>query len=218
MAANFYATPRLTTISFAAGVLLFLLPFAEIRCNGASFAQISGLNMVTGSAPKMSGDLENLTQSLGRLDNSTIKTEKGKGEGKSYAFAVIALLLGIGGLVVSLLKKRTHDPLELLLGVVGAVALIALMIQVKADVNTQLKTGNENADDMNGMVRVSVDFTAWFFLCVACYLASAFFSYKQKELVTAGDVPPKDAPQVPINNPGDQSDFPAGPSGEKDLG
>lgn len=218
MATNFYATPRLTTISFAAGILLFLLPFAEIRCNGASFAQISGLNMVTGSAPKMSNDLEGLTQSFGRYDNSTIKTEKNKGEGKVYAFAVIAVLLGIGGLAVSLLKKKTHDPLELLLGAVGAAALIALMIQVKADVNSQLKSGNENAEDLGGMMKVSIDFTAWFFLCVASYLASAFFSYKQKELVTAGDIPPKDAPQVPINNPGDQSDFPAGPSGEKDLG
>ena len=30
--------------------------------------------------------------------------------------------------------------------------------------------------------------------------------------------PPKNAPQVPINNPGDQSDFPAGPTGETELG
>ena len=30
--------------------------------------------------------------------------------------------------------------------------------------------------------------------------------------------PPKNAPQVPINNPGDQSDFPAGPTGESELG
>ncbi len=33
-----------------------------------------------------------------------------------------------------------------------------------------------------------------------------------------GDVPPGGAPQVPINNPGDQSDFPAGPSAEPGLG
>ena len=30
--------------------------------------------------------------------------------------------------------------------------------------------------------------------------------------------PPKNAPQVPINNPGDQSNFPAGPTGETELG
>ena len=33
-----------------------------------------------------------------------------------------------------------------------------------------------------------------------------------------GANPTKRAPQLPINNPGDQSDFPAGPTGETDLG
>ena len=33
-----------------------------------------------------------------------------------------------------------------------------------------------------------------------------------------GANPTKKAPQLPINNPGDQSDFPAGPTGETDLG
>ena len=32
------------------------------------------------------------------------------------------------------------------------------------------------------------------------------------------ETPPKNAPQLPINNPGDQSDFPAGPTGETELG
>src|SRR5947208_1548302 len=96
---NFYATPRLTTFSFAAGLLLFLLPFAEIKCNGASFAQISGLNMVTGSSPKMSSDLEGMTKSLGSYDRPNAKLND-DGKGKVYVFAVIALLLGIGGLLV----------------------------------------------------------------------------------------------------------------------
>jgi hypothetical protein len=30
--------------------------------------------------------------------------------------------------------------------------------------------------------------------------------------------PPKNAPQLPINNPGDQSNFPAGPTSESELG
>ena len=33
-----------------------------------------------------------------------------------------------------------------------------------------------------------------------------------------GANPAKKAPQLPINNPGDQSDFPAGPTGETELG
>lgn len=32
------------------------------------------------------------------------------------------------------------------------------------------------------------------------------------------DIPPAGAPQLDIDNPGDQSDFPAGPSAEPELG
>ena len=219
MAVNsFYATPRLTTVSFAVGLLLFLLPFAEIKCNGASVAHLSGLNMVTGSAPKMAGDLENMTQAFGQYENPNTKINRREEKGKVYAFAVIALLLGIGGLAVSLTKKAPFNQLEMLLGAAGAVALIVLMMQVKSDVNSQLKNEHTDVEGFSGMMRVSVDFTAWFFLCVLSFLASAFFSYKQKELTAAGDLPPQAAPQLDINNPGDQSEFPAAPSGEKDLG
>jgi hypothetical protein len=30
--------------------------------------------------------------------------------------------------------------------------------------------------------------------------------------------PPRSAPQLPIQNPGDQSEFPSAPEGERDLG
>jgi len=220
MAANsFYTTPRLTTVSFAVGVLLFLLPFAEIKCNGASVAHLSGLNMVTGSAPKVGGDLENMTQALGQYDSPDTKINRREEKGKVYAFAVIALLLGIGGLAVSLTKKTPFNQLELLLGIAGAVALIVLMIQVKSDVSSQLKSeNNTDVNGFSGMMKVSVDFTVWFFLCLLSFLVSAFFSYKQKELVATGDLPPQAAPQLDLKNPGDQSEFPAGPSGERDLG
>lgn len=33
-----------------------------------------------------------------------------------------------------------------------------------------------------------------------------------------GDIPPRNAPQLNIDNPGEQSDFPAGPSVEEELG
>ena len=39
---------------------------------------------------------------------------------------------------------------------------------------------------------------------------------KQKE--SRGHLPPANAPQLDINNPGDQSNFPAGPSAEPELG
>jgi hypothetical protein len=215
---NFYRTPYLTTISFAVGILLFFLPFMEVKCNGTALAQMRGTDMVTGSSPKMGDEFEQMTKSFDRSDNGGIdKTTKTEREGKVYVLAIIALLLGVAGFIISLMKRGGYNKMEMLFGIIGAVTLIALMVQVKNDASSQIETGNKETDGFSSMMKVSVNFTIWFFLCVLSYLSAAFISYKQKDLVAEG-LPPAKAPQLDIQNPGDQSEFPAAPTGDKDLG
>ena len=47
--------------------------------------------------------------------------------------------------------------------------------------------------------------------------ATAFYIVRKKSRNKRG-APPSNAPQLPIENPGDQSEFPAAATGEKDLG
>lgn len=47
--------------------------------------------------------------------------------------------------------------------------------------------------------------------------ATAVMLVRKKKNETAG-APPKAAPQLPIQNPGDQSEFPTAPEEEKNLG
>jgi LPXTG-motif cell wall-anchored protein len=47
--------------------------------------------------------------------------------------------------------------------------------------------------------------------------ATVFFINKKKKQ-DKDENPPKDAPQLKIENPGEQSEFTAAPSGEPDLG
>ena len=49
-------------------------------------------------------------------------------------------------------------------------------------------------------------------------VATVAYLVVSKRAKQQGQQPSKRAPQVPINNPGDQSDFPAGPTGESELG
>lgn len=215
---NFYRAPHLTTISFAVGVLLFFLPFMEVKCNGTTLAQMSGTDMVTGAEPKMGADFEQMAKGLNKKNDGVTTTTKTEKKGKVYVLAIVALALGIIGVIISLMKKGGYNKLEMVVGAIGAIALIALMIHVKSDVNSQMETDKKGSDEFSGMVNISIDFTIWFFLCVLSYLAAAFFSYKQKDLVNEGEIPPVNAPQTVIQNPGDQSDFPAAASGGKDLG
>ncbi|HZH65300.1 MAG TPA: hypothetical protein VEY10_10445 [Flavisolibacter sp.] len=217
---TFYRHPKLTTISFAVGILLFLLPFLEIKCNGSSVAQLSGKDMVFGSAPKVSNDLENLGKGFGDREyaNTSAKTDTG---GKVYVVAIIALVLGIIGLAASLQKPKPNYTAVMAAGIAGALALIILIIQVKGDINAEMKTqagSDAFSNQFSGMLKVSVGITAWFILCLLSYIAAAFLGYKQKGLVLTRDSPPANAPQLNIQNPGDQSDFPAPPTGDKDLG
>lgn len=57
-------------------------------------------------------------------------------------------------------------------------------------------------------------------LTVASLIAVATGAYlAQRTRKRAGrNTPPKNAPQLSIKNPGDQSEFPSAPEGERDLG
>jgi hypothetical protein len=218
---NFYRNPRLTTIAFGAGILLFFLPFLEIKCNGSAVAQLSGKDMVFGSAPKVSNDLENLGKGFGDREYANTNAKTGT-KGKVYVAAIIALALGLIGLVASLQKPRPNYTATTIAGIAGAIVLIVLIIQVKGDINAEMKTQAEGTDPFSnqfaGMLKVSVAITPWFILCLLSYIAAAFFGYKQKGQVAISDIPPATAPQLNIQNPGDQSEFPAAPTGGKDLG
>ncbi len=219
---NFYRNPQITTIAYAVGILLFFLPFLEIKCNGSSVAQLSGKDMVFGSSPELGKDLESFGKNLGDANNEIKTTAKTESKGKVYVAAIVALALGILGLIFSLRKPRPNYAASMLTGAIGALALIVLIIQVKGDINSEMKTQSGTSDpfssQLSGMMKVSVDITFWFILCVLSYLLAAFVSYKQKQLVNIGEIPSANAPQTPIQNPGDQSEFPAAPTGDKDLG
>lgn len=217
---NFYRTPHLTTISFAAGVLLFLLPFVEIKCSGQTMQKISGLDLVTGTSLKNNSDMgfDRMTNSFDRGNDTAAMKTKADEEVKAYTIALIALIFGVAGVIISLMKKGGYNKLEIVAGIVGAICLLILMVQVKNDVGDMIKSESGGADDFGGLGGITVDFTFWFYVCLLSYLVAAFFSYKQKDLVDTGQLPSTNAPQTPLNNPGDQSDFPAKATGDRDLG
>ena len=49
-------------------------------------------------------------------------------------------------------------------------------------------------------------------------IAATTYLIIRKRQQKKDDAVPADAPQLPIENPGDQSEFPAGPSGGQELG
>jgi hypothetical protein len=217
-----YRQPYLTTATFALGLLLFLLPFFNIQCSNVTMARLSGISLATGGKPSVTGDLESLQNGFGnrRLDygDEPGKTKMGD-EGHLFITALAALILGVVGLALSLVSKGRNQRLAMMVGMLGAVALIASWIEVVAYVKTNARSGSDNStSDFSGMVNVSASPTFWFFLSLVCFAASAYISYKRSHPSYSAEVPPRTAPQIKIENPGEQSEFPAAPHEERDLG
>jgi cation transport ATPase len=171
---NFLRSPYTTTISFAVAILLFLLPFAEVKCNGSTLMSNTGI--ATGGKWRTVADAgKGLFGGDTNKSSSSVSRDEKQPPDK---YAIAALVLGIVGLIVTFLKFKPKNSVVIVIGIIAAVALIALMIQLKSDVGA--KTGKDN--ELNMDVKIKVAFTVWYFLSVISFLAAAFFGYKHHKL------------------------------------
>jgi hypothetical protein len=168
--------------SFAVGLLLFFVPFLDIKCNNMVLQKVSGIQLATGFKVKGPGTDNSLFGNLEKMDNDGSNT-KVKSEKKSpNTLALVALGLGVAGLLFAIgnLKKAS-----MVAAAFTVVALIATMIDVKGQLKTELSSSRSAGADAFGSgnnfgndVLVSIDFTAGFYLTVLVFAAAAFFGYK----------------------------------------
>ena len=160
-------------VSFAVGILLFLLPFAEVKCNGNSFANNTGLGIAIGK------EWKETVVPFGNDPTGSAKTESNQ-KNDPNAYAIIALVLGVVGLGLSLTNVRAAIGSALVSGLLSACTLIGLML----DLNKQAKDpmpGNTGSrlDSSLHDVKVTIEFTPWFYIAIASFLVAAFFCYKR---------------------------------------
>src|SRR5215208_6461937 len=96
---DFFRKKYTVSIAYLAGILLFLLPFVEIKCNDAPFAENTGVGLAFGIDYKMTGQVKSLSDSF--ESETERKSKVSKESGKMYVFALVALILGIIGLILS---------------------------------------------------------------------------------------------------------------------
>ncbi len=161
-----FGTKIPSSVAFIVAILLFFLPFVDIKCNNMSLQKISGIELATGFNIKTPG-------SNNSLFDTVEKSTAAKGEKKDpYIYALVALALGVGGLLLSLINKKTTAVGGIIMGALGTAAMIGMMIDIKSDIKGEGIGGEEG-------VKVAVDFTIWFYMSVIAFLAAAFFSYRR---------------------------------------
>ena len=181
------------TTAFVVAVLLFLMPFVDIKCNGSSLKKFNGLELATGYKVDMDGQNNSL---LDKAKETTVNTTaKVTDKSKKSLYMLIALIVGGVGLILSFTNAKAFLAIAMLSGILGAGGLIMGMIDIKKDAkistpNLKDKTpdndvGNtidkigDKMSDLSDNIKITVDFTPWFYIAVIAFLAAAFFCYKR---------------------------------------
>lgn len=169
--------------SFIIGLLLFLMPFVDIKCGDTTLKQVSGVELATGFEIKDTRSNNSLFNS--NDVNTSFSSQPDTRRGNNFAIA--AMLLGLLAVIVALLNFKGRAGLGMVLGAATAVALIALMIDVKNKIKSDSPPAHHtNGFDMNlgNDVNIVAEFTPYFYLAVLLFALGAYFSYKQRTAKT----------------------------------
>jgi len=164
-----------SSIAFLLGILLFLLPFAEIRCNGAAVANNTGLGIATGTEWK-----EVVTKSIfgSGFQNNPSTNESKVQKQDPNVFAIAALALGVIGVLIAFLTPKGGGRFNLFVGALAAVSLIAMLIDLRSKLKSENSVKSSELD-LNAGVIVTVDGTGWFYFTIILFILGGVFSYLQ---------------------------------------
>ena len=175
---NFFRKRYNTTVAFALGVLLFFLPFAQLKCGSVIIAENTGIGLASGSQWKitMIGDntdlFKNINSSKSNGEREPIKTSPDW-------FLLLSLAMAAAGIILSISNWKTKSIATMSAGILAAVMLIAAIIYLKIMLKSQLPKGNKDDSfnlNMDGVV--GIKFTIWYLISLAAFLAAALFGYK----------------------------------------
>lgn len=192
-----FGTKMPSSVAFIVAVLLFLMPFIDIKCNNMSLQQVSGLQLATGFKMKNNSSDNSLFNDVktDKTDDATTKSTTSTDKKDPNLYALIALGLGVLGLALSFTNAKAALGAAMVTGIGSAGALIGLMLDIKKKVKLDMpgmnnKTSDTDAggamdkigdkmSDLTDKMNISVDFTPWFYIAVVAFLAAAFFCYKR---------------------------------------
>jgi hypothetical protein len=170
-----------SVITFAVAVLLFFLPFAEVKCNNATLLDNTGFGIVIGSEWRTS---ENslLGNDMFRQDNARETSKVQNKKQDPNVFAIAGLAFGIIALLLSFTNAKAGIRGATISGVLAAVALIGLFIDLKRKIKGSMGDMNDagTQNDLTGNMQISIGFTPWFYISVLAFLLAAFLSYRRK--------------------------------------
>jgi hypothetical protein len=180
------ATKTPGAVSFLVAVLLFFMPFIDIKCNDMSLRQVSGFQIATGFDPMDKGS----SKFMPTEGDNAPKKETTKRQDPNL-FALVALGLGVLGIALSLTRSKAAVGIAMVAALGAAASLIGMMLDLKKSLRTTIpdsSTGNKDSfeEGMANLTRsmtqgIKIEFTPWFWVAVAAFAVAAFFSFRRMQ-------------------------------------
>lgn len=185
-----------SSVAAIAALLLFFLPFAELRCtsttnksdlggfsfngSGGTVFTNTGLGLAIGSQWKAN---------LGAFGSLADKSDMSNRKQDPNTFALVALILAAAAVAFTFIRQKTGILLTLVTALGSAAALVGLFFDLRSQV---LKvpsgaSGNGGGADPFNLdqykdVGLEIAFTPWFFACVILLLATVWLSFRRHKL------------------------------------
>ncbi len=175
---NTLATKRsVIPIAFALIIIFFFFSFVDFKCNSMKVASLSGINLVTGTHVKTAADNFSSDNYLNSIDNNRTNPAQNAGEKvEPNLWAILALLMAIGGFVAFYKKIKSESLAGTAAGAIGFVSLLILRSAIK----------NKISEQSGGMVPIEIDFLFAYWASLLAFLIGGSLSYlrlKQEKLI-----------------------------------
>ena len=125
-----------------------------------------------------------------KVDETITKTTTKTDKKDPNLYAMVALGLGVLGLLLSFTNAKAAIGGAMVTGIGAAGAMIGMMLDVKKKVKLDIPGGDKEggeiskgidkiSETVSDKMNITVDFTPWFYIAVVAFLAAAFFCYKR---------------------------------------
>lgn len=180
-------TKFISPSGFGLVIVCFFLPFLNLKCNEVNLATVKGIELVTGSRLKLQRNLD--LPSIGKEESNQLDLEMEDQNIDRNYFAVAALLLAIGGLVLSFLLFLQKEMIISTIGFGGALALLLMRVQVDSSIE------KETDGISNYIIHIDYVYGYWlsivFFIVVGAYNMSQHIDGLQNKARRISDETPE---------------------------
>lgn len=178
-ATRFFRMRYTSTVTLALGILLFFLPFVQVKCGPSVLAENSGMGIALGRPWKL-GSLGSAFSMMDKEKNPLSRERALKD--KPNVFALLALAAVLAGLAVSLFRFSHRAVTVMSTSIFALLMLLALLIQYRMQLNKAL-SGDGDAAAAGAFIKIG--FTIWYYITLLFLAAAAFFSYKHHRIELA---------------------------------